>query len=309
MLTNLILAALAMAAAHQPSVNTPAQIDKPAQTAAQTAGEPSSPTELLEALALKDKTIDTMRAGIRYTVIKLLESDLQQRTGTLWIQSTESTNTLGDKRRYAVVFNQLVLDQRLMEIREHYIFDGRYFVERRYEERQFNKRELAPEGETLDPMELMSEAPFWVSLGRNTDRVTETYDLAMPETTSYLMDNADYPELAHLAPMLTNHTQLRMEPKPGSSAEDDWEAVRIWFDKGTLLPRLYIKTDWTGDLQIVELFDTETNVDVVDSTFDTTTPPPESGWRVQLSAWRGDRDEQHDSNLELLERANTEQQP
>lgn len=245
-----------------------------------------APRALLDALAQKDTTYTSMSGNVRYTVIKALESDLQQRFGDLYIRTTEE-----GRRQYAVSFDTLVLGDRQSETREHYIFDGRWFVERLHDERQFNKRELVPEGETLDPMDLMREAPFWVSIGSNTEKVLETYDLALDDPKSYLETNEDFPELKHLAQILDEHTLLRLEPKPGSSAEDDWESVRIWFDNTTLLPRLYIKTDWTGDLQIVELSGVTLDPQLAPTIFDTRTPPPESGWRTQISPWRGHSDD------------------
>ena len=249
-----------------------------------------SPRDLLDALADKDTTYESMSGNVRYTVIKALESDLQQRFGDLYIRTTEE-----GRRQYAVSFDTLVLGDRQSETREHYIFDGRWFVERLHDERQFNKRELVPEGETLDPMDLMREAPFWVSIGSNTEKVLETYDLALDDPKSYLDSNEDFPELKYLAQILDEHTLLRLEPKPGSSAEDDWESVRIWFDNDTLLPRLYIKTDWTGDLQIVELSAVTLDPQLAPTIFDTRTPPPESGWRTQISPWRGHSDTPNDA--------------
>jgi len=249
----------------------------------------ASPSELLDALAQRDADIQTMRGAVRYTIIKTLAADLQQRSGTLFIRSVEREGA-GRSQEYAVSFRTLVLDNRAMDIQEHYIFDGRWFVERLYEERQFNKRELAASGETLDPMALMSEAPYWVSLGRQSERVLRSYDLSLEDATEWLATNAEHTALTHLAPRVEGHHHLRMVPRPGSEAEDDWESVRIWFDPETLLPTLYVKSDWSGDLQIVELFGIELNEPLDPSLFDTRTPPPESGWRVQIAPWRGGAD-------------------
>ena len=136
-------------------------------------------------------------------------------------------------------------------------------------------------------MELMREAPFWVSLGRNTDRVFKSYDIELLDHELGLVGNEDFPELSFLVETVEGAQQIMLTPKPGSGFEDDWEWVRIWFTKDTLLPQLYVKADWTGDLQIVQLFDVKTNTKLNPSLFDTTTPPPESGWRVQISPWRG----------------------
>lgn len=248
-----------------------------------------SPRELLSALADKDAQTTSLTGTVRYTIINALENDKQMRYGKLAIANSDNADST-QSRKYAVQFNLLEIDQRQDQIDEHYIFDGRWFVERLPEEKQFNKRELVPAGDTLDPMELMRDAPFWVSLGRDQDRLLASYDTELLPTSDGLIDNPDFPELNFLANAehIVDTTQLKLTPKPGSGFEDDWEWVRIWTNPETLLPALYIKADWTGDLQIVELFGAKTNQDIPASVFDTTAPDARSGWRVQISNWRGD---------------------
>lgn len=249
----------------------------------------NTPRELLDALAKKDAQITTLTGSIRYTIINALENDKQTRYGKLAIRNSDNTDS-SQSRKYAVQFKTLEIDDRQDQINEQYIFDGRWFVERLPQERQFNKRELVPAGQTLDPMELMRDAPFWVSLGRDQDRLLETYNAQLRPTGDGLIDNPDFPELRFLAelPHVVGTIQLMLTPKPGTKAEDDWEWVRIWTNPDTLLPALYIKQDWAGDLQIVELFNAKTNEDIPASVFDTQAPDARSGWRVQISNWRGD---------------------
>ena len=242
----------------------------------------------MDSLAYADTKIDSMTGQIQYIVIQALESDLQKRLGTLYLRTLRDDQYNAEHRDYAVRFDVLEIDDRQEDIREHYIFDGRWFVERLPDQKQFNKRELVAADEELDPMELMREAPFWVSLGRNTDRVFESYNITLHNHEDGLMDNPDFPELSFLAPTVEGAQQIMLTPKPGTDVEDDWEWVRIWFEKESLLPMLYVKSDWTGDLQIVQLFDVKTNTELDNSLFDTTTPPPESGWRTHIDHWRGD---------------------
>lgn len=255
-----------------------------------------TPRALLAALAAQDETTTTLKGAVRYTIINALENDMQIRYGNLAIRNDDNASNDANapqSRKYAVRFNGLQIDDRFDQIDEHFIFDGRWFVERLPEEKQFNKRELVPQGETLDPMELMRDAPFWVSLGRDQDRLFQNYDITLNEPATGLVDNADFPELASLAkqPHVQNTTQIMLVPKPGSGFEDDWEFVRIWVNTDTLLPALYLKQDWTGDMQVVELFETERNADIPMSVFDTTTPDATSGWNVQINRWRGDADQ------------------
>ncbi|MBL4591974.1 MAG: hypothetical protein JKY96_08450 [Phycisphaerales bacterium] len=242
-----------------------------------------SPRALLVALAKKDATVNTLKGEVRFTTIQALEGDIQTRHGWLYLRTDHAT----EHRDYAVRFDQLIVDQRMQTIDEQYAFDGQWFVERLPEDKQFNKRQIVPMGEKLDPMELMREAPFWVSLGRDTDRVLTSYDTELLDTNEGLVGNEDFPELAGLALLVEGCTQLRLTPKPGSGLEDDWDNVRIWIDSTTLLPRLYIKAEWTGNIQIVELFGVTPNEQIDPSIFSTTTPSDRSGWNIQISPWRG----------------------
>lgn len=246
---------------------------------------------LLIALGERDGEIETLTGGVRLTGIQVLQGDTQQRSGKLAMRTEFADGDGGEKaeprRMFSVHFDSLRLDRRVDAIDEEYIFDGRWLVERLPGEKQFIKREIVPAGQTLDPMELMRDAPFWISVGDDADRVLRDYHAEVLEPTAGLTEDAEAPELASLAPLVAGTVQLRLTPREGAAAQDDWESVRMWFTPDTLLPRLYVKTSWTGDLQIAELFGVAVNGEVDAARFDTTAPEPRSGWQVQISAWRG----------------------
>jgi hypothetical protein len=253
---------------------------------------------LLVALGKRDREIETLTGDVRLTGIQVLQGDTQQRSGKLMMRTVKprtseepgsATRATGEAvRMYAVAFDALRLGTRQEAIDEEYVFDGRWLVERIPSEKQFIKREIVPAGQVLDPMDLMRDAPFWVSVGDDADRVLRDYDADVLPAEDGLTVDAAAPELASLARLVEGTVQLKLTPKEGSAAEDDWEAVRIWFTRDTLLPRLYVKTAWTGDLQIAELFGVRVNEGVEDGAFDTTAPAPGSGWQVQISPWRGE---------------------
>lgn len=281
-LTALLGAAVALQPAEPPT-------DQPSQPAAEQQPAPATyetARDLLDALAKRDADTHSLTGTVRLTAIQALQGDTQSRSGKLALRTvrTESGN---ERRLYAVIFEQLVVGNRVQDVNEEYIFDGRWFVERHPDERQFIKREVVPQGQTLDPMELMREAPFWISVGDDADRIFEDYNAGLHAATEGI---ADDPELAGLAPLVEGTVQFELTPKPGSAGEDDWESVRMWFDARTLLPRLYVKTEWTGDRQIAELFGVKTNTEVPERLFDTTTPDVASDWQVQVVPWRGRAD-------------------
>lgn len=289
---NLILsAALASSLALGVATHEPAPEAPPAEPAPADIPEQfNSAKQLLEALAKRDAQIDVLTGDVRLTAIQALQGDTQRRLGKLALRTVRANanNELDqDRRLYAVRFTQLQVDARVQDIEEHYIFDGRWFVERHPEERQFIKREVVPAGQTLDPMDLMRDAPFWVSVGDDADLILNDYQATLFDAEAGI---AGDPELEGLARFVPGTIQLKLEPKAGAPGEDDWESVRMWFDKETLLPRLYVKTEWTGDRQIAELFSVQTNTEINEAVFDTTTPDAGSGWQVQVSPWRGRAD-------------------
>jgi hypothetical protein len=246
---------------------------------------------LLVALGKRDGEIRTLAGTVRLTAIQALQGDTQRRLGTMAMRTVQAEGA-GDVRMFAVSFDRLQLDQRVEEIDEEYIFDGRWLVERLPSEKQFIKREIVPAGRVLDPMELMRDAPFWVSVGDDADRVLRDYDAAVLPAEDGLTVNAEAEELAGLLALVGPRgcVQLKLTPREGAAAEDDWQSVRMWFTPDTLLPVLYVKTAWTGDLQIAELFGVEINGEVAAGRFDTTAPEAGGGWQVQISAWRGGRE-------------------
>lgn len=243
---------------------------------------------LLEALGRRDREIDTLTGDVRLTGIQVLQGDMQRRLGRLAMRTEPGAAEGPARRMYAVRFERLQLDRRVEDINEQYVFDGRWLVERLPEEKQFIKREIVPAGRVLDPMELMRDAPFWVSVGDDADRVLRDYEASVLAPEDGLTDDPAHEDLAGLARLVAGCVQLKLTPREGMPAEDDWESVRIWFTPDTLLPRLYVKTAWTGDLQIAELFGVEINEEVSAAVFDTEAPPPGSGWQVQVAPWRGD---------------------
>lgn len=245
---------------------------------------------LLEALGERDREIRTLTGQVRLTGIQVLQGDTQQRRGRLAMRTEHGAAGDGreapDRRMFAVWFDSLRLGRRVEDIDERFVFDGRWLVERLPREKQFIKREIVPAGRTLDPMELMRDAPFWVSVGDDAARVLRDYHADVLPASDGLVD-AETPELAGLARLVEGCVQLRLRPREGSAAEDGWESVRLWFTPDDLLPRLYVKTAWTGDLQIAELFGVEVNGETPEGAFDTTPPAEGSGWQVQISVWRG----------------------
>lgn len=116
-----------------------------------------SPLALFEALETADAEIETFEAKIRYDRVFILQQDRHTRLGDLAF-AVDRTNTR-PTRAFAVTFHTLIVDDKASDEDEHYVFDGRWYVEKHASEKQFIKREVAPPGSDFDPLAL-GEGPF-----------------------------------------------------------------------------------------------------------------------------------------------------
>lgn len=247
----------------------------------------TDPDALLAAVAERDRRTPVLTADLRHVTLQSLAGDTQTREGRLILATdwNDLSDTGEPARRFSVKFERLVVDDRVREERRDYTFDGVWLAERLPEDRQFNKWQLTPPGERLDPFARMAGAPFWVPVGQQPERVRAVADTAILETTQWLEGE---PMPAGLVRHTENAVQLRLVPREGTGFDEDWSEIRIWFERERLIPILYAAVERTGDQQIAILTDASTDAIINPAVFDTTTPAPEEGWDVVIQPYRGD---------------------
>lgn len=226
------------------------------------AGQPAEPIgELLGRIEARTHAIDTLEAGLRYTVIQGLLGDKQVRFGRLWY-AAPAADQPNDAEKLAVQLQreQTAADARPRPADQWLIFDGDWFLDRDHRRKTATRRGLRP----LDAPADDAGASLPVPIRLNRADLEATYAIervaadALPE---------DAP--AGLAFTFT--------PKPGIEGEP----IFMVFDAETLLPLELRFGDPEGDLTLFRLFDHAVNPGPFDADRFDTALPVGPGWDTQ----------------------------
>ncbi len=199
--------------------------------------------QLLDELERSGDSLETFQAGVKYTRIagELEGGARHERRGVILMKTVDGSAASPTPHRVVRVdFTELYLDGVKRDERETYIFDGRWLVERQHDTKQQIERELAPEGECIDPLSLGGAGGgggFPVPIAQKKADVLErfTAELLPPEQG---WGDGDLPA------SMRGCAQLRLVPRPGTDEAEDFGDIRVWYtwagERGTerLLPRL-----------------------------------------------------------------------
>ncbi len=225
--------------------------------------------EFLERLEHADDDVQTFQAKIRFTKRHKMIGDEITRGGELVYRVGE------DGRTFAVVFDTLDMDGQRNTIDERLVFDGRFLVEKNEAQKMYTRRELAPEGERIDPLQL-GEGPIPIPIGQKAEEIQLRYDAEVLP-----FDEGKVGKARAVGLKLHETVQLRLVPKPEFAASDDFAEVRVWYIKGELHPRLAYTVNRAGDESFVVLINAEKNGAAFDDSLLEIEPPDEAGWQVQ----------------------------
>lgn len=252
------------------------------------AGVPGAPAvhsadDLLSALERADQGIDTLSATVRYDRLFKLTGDRQIRDGRLYFRQGPAPE--GAKKRprsFGVHFKTLLLDDRLSDDPQIFVFDGAWFVEKRPAEKRFTKREVARAGEDFDPLKV-GEGPMPLPIGQKAADIKAKYRAELLDPT----DGLSAEQIAGL-PLLNKWWQLRLTPHPVAvepgkpRPREEFKEIRLWYQQDTLLPRMARTTSRGGDESFVTLLDLEINKPLPPEALDASEPPASEGWDVQI---------------------------
>ncbi len=246
------------------------------------AGEIANATELLAALETADQDLNTLEAGIRYTRRMLLQGDEQIRAGTLYFERKPAAEGERAKRLFAIHFSELYIHPRLDVDPQEWIFDGEWLIERRPREKQFVKRQIAPPGETIDPLRL-GEGPLPIPIGQRAADVLARYDVELVNPRVGLEEESE-----SLRTFVADTWQLKLTPRTDRPDDDDFREIRLWYDQETLLPRLAKTVNRGGDESFVQLVGLRKNKPISSTVFNIEAPPAGEGWDVEIKEFRGE---------------------
>ena len=177
---------------------------------------PSNPVnDWLSRIEATHGRIKTLSATLKYDYNQIKLGDRQRRFGRLIYVE-------GPPPKFAVHFDQLVVNRRGRAQNRWYIFDGRYLVERHEDQtpKRFSRREVAaPEAIKKGNPLTNGDGPFVIPLPVRKDRLLERFQVTLepPQKT-------DPPDTIH----------LHLIPKPGRSI--DFVELHLWHDRESLLP-------------------------------------------------------------------------
>ena len=243
----------------------------------------------LEKLEARGKEIDSFQAGVVYEKVNELLSDRQTRIGTIAYRAADAEQDR--PASFAVHFNQLIVNDALRQRDLTWIFDGAWLVEKQVKEngrKLFIKRQVVPPGEELNPLSL--DGPFPVPIGQSSEEVLARFDVQVVEPDA----GEDAPPQELDAPPLHLRLTPRKQPAaaqaaPEANARDQFDRIDLWFSRETLLP-LRVRTEGDAEQTTITLRDMRVNKldpSRAADLFDTTAPPPGSGWTVEIKPWEG----------------------
>ncbi|MCB1281591.1 MAG: hypothetical protein KDB18_08705 [Salinibacterium sp.] len=235
---------------------------------------------MLDALETADEDIERVSSSVLLVTDYALSGDQDVRTGSLQYRRTPGQDGRSLKQ-FKVRFDQTITGQVIDKNPREYIFDGEWLVEKFVNEKQFIKRQMVPPGEHWDPLRL-GEGPFPVPIGQRRDDILSEY---IAELAS---DAADGLEHARLIEQSQDTYQLVLRPRPAFRDTSDFDLVRIWYDTGSLLPKMIRADKPTGDVTTVILrgLATGDSIEIPNDLFDTTPPKVGEGWDVSVEPWR-----------------------
>jgi len=247
--------------------------------------EPPTPDQfhsaegLLGALEDAGREISTLQAGVRYIRRMVLQGDEQTREGRLFFEQSPREDGARPARRFAVEFETLYVGGRRERDRQAWVFDGRWLIERRPDQKQYVARELAPTGEEIDPLRL-GEGPMPIPIGQREADVLARFDAALVNPHNGLES-----ESGSVQEFVADTWQLRLTPREAFAEESEFAEVRLWYDRESLLPRLAKTIDRDGDEAFVMLVALRVNQPIDTGVF--VTKPPGKDWDVQIEEYRG----------------------
>ena len=229
-------------------------------------------------LEQRGKMLKSYEARIRYTRTQSLLDDSVARLGRL-------RYVAGPPSRFRVDFKRLIEGGVRRTRNEGYIFDGSWIVHIKPDDKIFLKRQVVAPDQEFDPMKI-GQGPFVVPLGQKRNDVIRDFHVTLVEPP------VQAPQ-AETQPAPPADVQLHLVPKrQGRRAGQsiDFVEADLWFDRTTLLPVKLQTVDNGGNETIVEMHDAVVDsieTDDSDDPFDTTVPPEGTGWRIEITPWKG----------------------
>ncbi len=253
----------------------------------------ASAGNLLNHLERKDSELQRLRADVSYTRVQALAGDTQVRVGRMYYERGGALADGGAARRFAIEFDTLIVDRVARDERTAWGFDGEWLIEKDYQTKQYVRRRIAKPGAEVDPLRLGNGGgAIPLPIGQRRDEVERFFDAEMVGALDGLVPDADalddpdagFREFVRYMggdAGVEGVYQLKLTPKAGTEAAEDYREMRLWYQKGTLLPLMSRAIDRKRDISTVQLLNVDTEHAVDRGVIDIGPPPADTGWVVK----------------------------
>ena len=299
---HLIHILLAATLAAQPAPSEPTPAPRPEQPAAEPAK--ADPIDaLLTEIEAADRGITTLAGDLSYLRADLALGDFQIRTGTIAFVSAKGPAQDAQQPRakprrvFAVRFEKYIDAANITDERQDWGFDGQWLTEKNYRSKSFVQRQIAREGDNIDPLRL-GEGPLPLPIGQAKADILARYTPTIPEPTEgleELLDDNDNDVAAQYRAAVTQTNAIQLHLVPLQEDPNGFDDIRLWYIRAndgqggeTLLPLLArtAKQSRTGeelDVAFVLLSSLRINDPAVTAESIRIPPPPgDERWRVDV---------------------------
>lgn len=238
----------------------------------------------LDKLESRGRSLKSFEAEVVFDKQNTLLGDRQIRMGHVAYAapapgSASASASEGDEgARFAIDFDRMVVNDALRDRRTVYIFDGAWLVEKNYDRKMFQKRQVVAPGQRFDPLSL--DGPFPLPLGQKREAVMSRFDVRV-------VDEADEAE--------DGRVHLRLTPREGATAAEgqkEFDQIDLWFSAESG-PDQYLPTKIVArqapektTVELRQIVTDKMSDAEMDQRFDTTPPDPGSGWNVDIKPFK-----------------------
>lgn len=284
-------------AAEPAPATAPRQAPDAPAPAAKAAPEILNVDALLDALENADKGIANLQAAVVYDRRNSLQGDQHVRFGTLLFESRPGAGGAPPRRGFLVHLNKLFVDGRQQNEDTVFIFDGEWLVEKDMINKMFTKRMITQPGKQADPFRIGDAPMIPLPIGQRKADIVQRYKAEMLAPLDILGNEPSYAR--HVA----DSYQLLLIPHNWTPREP-FREIRLWYQKGTLLPLMSRTINQQGDEYFVQLVNTRINQnDFPRERITVEPPPPEAGFNIQVQA-RPEADEPPADDAPVVGRGN-----
>ena len=241
---------------------------------------------LLDRLERADAGIRDLSGDLIYTRVNVLLDDVQTRHGTLQFVVVPAAEGMQNtpRRVFRAHFTHFRDSFIMREEDEQWGFDGQWLFERNAHQKTLVIRQIAREGEALDPLRL-GEGPLPIPLGQRKAEILARYDVSKRPLVEGL-DSEEAQGFRQTLQLMNAPVQLHLHPLRG---DEQFDEVRLWYGddaQGRLLPILARAARFTGDgeeteVSYVMLFNTEINQGLTVDDVKVDPAPDDAGWRIE----------------------------